>query len=282
MMKERIQKVLADMGLGSRREIERWIEQGRITINGKMASLGDKVCSRDRVTVDNQPVALRESKQQATRVIAYHKPEGEISTRSDPGNRPTVYQRLPKLEVGRWISIGRLDINTSGLILFTNNGELAHRLMHPSNQIERVYAVRVFGEVSEQTIESLLQGVELEDGKAHFEKIIHTGGDGSNQWYRVSIKEGRYREVRRLWESVGVTVSRLIRIAYGGVALERNLRKGQWRDLSEKQIAMLAKNVDLPLPALRNSDREVTGEQQQPRRRSFNRAPQRRLNRRRA
>ena len=247
-----------------------------------MASLGDKVCSRDRVTVDNQPVALRESKQQATRVIAYHKPEGEISTRSDPGNRPTVYQRLPKLEVGRWISIGRLDINTSGLILFTNNGELAHRLMHPSNQIERVYAVRVFGEVSEQTIESLLQGVELEDGKAHFEKIIHTGGDGSNQWYRVSIKEGRYREVRRLWESVGVTVSRLIRIAYGGVTLERNLRKGQWRDLSEKQIAMLAKNVDLPLPALRNSDREVTGEQQQPRRRSFNRAPQRRLNRRRA
>lgn len=237
-MSERLQKYLANQGLGSRREIERWIVEGRIKVNGVVATLGCQVSAKDNIVLDDKRLQC-DSEKQPTEVIIYHKPQGEITSRDDPEGRPTIFKHLPRLNSGRWIAVGRLDFNTSGLLLLTNNGELANRLMHPSSELEREYAVRVFGDVTPQTLERLLQGVRLEDGMARFHKIIDAGGEGRNHWYHVVLTEGRNREVRRLWESQGITVSRLIRVRYGSIALPRGLRQGDTLALTKQQIRQL-------------------------------------------
>ena len=235
------------MGFGSRREIEGWIEQGRVKINGQACGLGDKVRPGDRVEVNGKRIIVREEKPEQTRVIMYHKPEGEVCSRSDPEGRDTVFDHLPKAGRARWVSIGRLDINTSGLLLFTTNGELANRLMHPSNEIEREYAVRVNGTVTKDMLNQLKKGVTLDDGPAHFDDIQDGGGEGYNHWYYVVIREGRNREVRRLWEAVGVRVSRLIRVRYGNIILPKSLRKGRSKDIEPSEINKLGESVDLLL-----------------------------------
>jgi 23S rRNA pseudouridine2605 synthase len=247
MSGERVQKVLSRMGFGSRREIERWIEEGKIKINGKVCGLGDRVEPGDWVHVNGKRIIVREQKQEQTRVIMYHKPEGEVCTRSDPEGRPTVFEHLPKAGRARWISIGRLDINTSGLLLFTTNGELANRLMHPSNEIEREYAVRVNGTITREILRQLTTEVMLEDGPAHFDDIQDGGGEGYNHWYYVVIREGRNREVRRLWEAVGVRVSRLIRVRYGNVIMPKSLRKGRVKELDADTTRQLGATVGLEL-----------------------------------
>jgi len=239
-MTEKLQKVLANAGLGSRREIERWIAEGRITINGKPAKLGDRIDLSATITIDNRPVVLRPQQMAKQRVIIYHKPEGEVCTRSDPEGRPTIFDNLPTLRNQRWIAVGRLDITTSGLLLFTTDGELANQLMHPSSEIEREYAVRILGKVDNEMLKRLQKGVELEDGMAAFTAIKDAGGTGANHWYHVVLKEGRNREVRRLWESQGITVSRLIRVRFGSIQLPRLLRPGRWQDLDAQQLAELA------------------------------------------
>ena len=218
-MSEKLQKVLARMGIASRRKIETWIRAKRIRVNGNVAELGCRVTEKDTILVDGETVLYRPPSS-APRLIAYHKPVGEVSTRSDPQGRPTVFDRLPELENGRWINVGRLDINTSGLMLFTDDGELAHRLMHPSSGYAREYAVRIFGEVTQVILGRLVKGVLLEDGIARFEEVVDSGGKGLNHWYHVVVMEGRNRLVRRLWESQGVTVSRLMRVRFGPVVLE--------------------------------------------------------------
>ena len=258
MSEERVQKVLSRMGFGSRREIERWIEQGRIKINDKTCTLGDTVKPGDRVHVDSKRIIVREQKPESTRVIMYHKPEGEVCTRSDPEGRPTVFDHLPKSGRSRWVGIGRLDINTSGLMLFTTNGELANRLMHPSNRVEREYAVRVNGNVTKEDLRQLLTEVTLEDGPAHFDDIQDGGGEGYNHWYYVVIREGRKREVRRLWEAIGARVSRLIRVRYGTIIMPKSLRKGRVKDLDASEINQLGESVGLELevrkkPAVKKS-----------------------------
>lgn len=246
-MSEKLQKVLARAGLGSRREIERWIDEGRVQINGMTAKLGDRVELNVKIKIDGKPVYLQTTQPIRTRVLMYHKPVGEICSRSDPEGRPTVFDRLPRLQDQRWIAIGRLDINTAGLLLFTNNGELAHRLLHPSYEVEREYAVRVLGEVDRGMLNRLQQGVELEDGMASFTSIVDAGGEGANHWYHVVLNEGRNREVRRMWESQGVDVSRLMRIRFGTVTLPRSLRVGKCEDLEKDAIRALADLVDLNL-----------------------------------
>jgi 23S rRNA pseudouridine2605 synthase len=238
-MSEKIQKVLANAGLGSRRQIEEWLRQGRIAVNGEIAKLGDRITSDAKIKVDNREVKLIKSTAQKCRVLLYHKPEGQICTRHDPEGRPTVFDQLPMLRNGRWITIGRLDFNTSGVLLLTNNGELANRLMHPSSGIEREYAVRIQGEVTPAMLKLMKKGVSLEDGMAHFEHIIDAGGEGTNHWYHVMVKEGRNRLVRRLWESQGVTVSRLIRIRFGTITLPRMLPRGRWNELTFDEISKL-------------------------------------------
>lgn len=235
-MSEKIQKVLANAGLASRRQIEDWLRAGRVVVNGSLAKLGDRITLDDKVKVDGREIQLIKSASKKTRVILYHKPEGEICSRSDPEKRPSVFDRLPMLRNGRWISIGRLDFNTSGVLLFTNDGELANRLMHPSANIEREYAVRVQGTVTQDMLKKMKQGVQLEDGKAFFSEIKDAGGEGTNHWYHVIVKEGRNRLVRRLWESQNVKVSRLIRIRFGNLTLPRQLRKGRWMELEEVHI----------------------------------------------
>jgi len=238
-MEERLQKVLARAGLGSRRQIEDWIRDGRVEVNGKPAELGLKVTGRERIVVDGRKVHLQADRSTAPEVLLYHKPAGEICSRNDPEGRKTVFSGLPKPHGGRWISVGRLDINTSGLLLFTTDGELAHRLMHPSQEIEREYAVRLLGEITMPVLERLIQGVQLEDGFARFTAIEESGGSGANRWYHVIIKEGRNREVRRLWESQGLVVSRLSRVRYGPIILERKLRPGRHRPLLAKELKQL-------------------------------------------
>ena len=239
-MSEKIQKVLAHAGLGSRRQIENWLRDARISVNGKTAKLGDRVTTDVKICVDGHEVKLIKSIAKKSRVLLYHKPEGEICSRNDPEERPSVFDRLPLLRNGRWISIDRLDFNTSGVLLFTNDGELAHRLMHPSSEIEREYAVRIQGPVTAAMIKTLKKGVKLTDGQAHFEQITDAGGEGTNHWYHVLVKQGRNRLVRRLWESQGVTVSRLIRIRFGNILLPRNLARGKWTELPLTEITQFA------------------------------------------
>lgn len=244
MDSEKIQKVLARTGFASRREAERWIAAGRIKVDGQVAKLGDRIHAENRVSLDGKPLYLA-WEQLKQRVLAYHKPEGEICSRSDPEHKRTIFDNLPKLKVGRWISAGRLDINTTGLILLSNDGELINRLTHPSNEIEREYAVRVLGEVGDEQLENLRQGVMLDDGMARFEKITFSGGEGANRWYHVVLKEGRNREVRRMWESQGVQVSRLARIRFGNICLRRGQRAGKFDDLSEEELTELYASVGL-------------------------------------
>jgi len=243
---EKLQKVLARAGLGSRREMEAAIADGRVRVNSEVATLGDRIEMRDRVTFDGRPVTLRGAEEVPRRVIMYNKPEGELCTRKDPEGRRTVFDRLPRLKGERWIAIGRLDINTSGLLLFTTDGELANRLMHPSTQVEREYAVRVMGEVTKEQIVAMVEGVMLEDGPARFTDVQEFGGEGINTWFHVVIMEGRNREVRRLWESQGLTVSRLKRVRYGNIFLDKRAKAGEWVELSQDEIDDLAETAGLP------------------------------------
>jgi 23S rRNA pseudouridine2605 synthase len=242
----RVQKALAEAGLGSRRHIEEWMIAGRVRINGRRAQLGDRVVPTDKVTLDGKPVRLQRPTLTRRRVIAYHKPEGEVVTRRDPEGRTTVFQHLPGIRDGRWIAIGRLDINTAGLLLLTNDGDLANRLMHPSRAVEREYAVRIQGPVAQAALQRLTQGVTLEDGEARFEDIVASGGSGQNQWFHVVLCEGRNREVRRLWEAVGCTVSRLKRVRFGNVILGARPLPRQWRELTEEEQAGLLQLAGLP------------------------------------
>ncbi len=241
---ERVQKLLAQRGLGSRREIETWITSGMVTVNGKLAKLGDKASSEDVIKVNQREVKWIDTPE-VPRVLMYHKPENEVCSRSDPEGRPTVFDKLPEIKQGRWISVGRLDFNTSGLLLFTNDGELANRLMHPSYELEREYAVRVYGEVSPEILKNLTTGVKLEDGMARFSQIKDGGGEGKNHWYHVMLMEGRNREVRRLWESQEVVVSRLIRIRYGDVLLPSHLRQGKTEEMTLPQVNALRRLVKM-------------------------------------
>ncbi len=236
---EKLQKVLARAGLGSRREMEHAIEQGRVQVNHKQAQLGDRVGLADKISLDGHFVSITMPLQQRRRVLLYNKPEGEICSRSDPEGRRTVYERLPKLKSGRWISVGRLDFNTSGLLLFTNDGELANKLMHPSSVIDREYLVRIQGVVDEDMKQRLCEGILLEDGSARFTDIVEGAGEGRNRWYYCVVMEGRNREVRRLWESQGVKVSRLKRVRYGNVFIPSHVRVGQWVELNEGEVADL-------------------------------------------
>ena len=245
MTKERIQKALARQGLGSRRQIERMIEQGEIKLNDKIAQIGDQVQTGDIVLHGGRKIIIRETTRQPPKVIMYHKPEGEVCTRNDPEGRPTIFDQLPNLRHGRWIAVGRLDINTSGLILLTDDGELANRLMHPSSNIEREYAVRVLGSATLDTLTKITHGIELEDGPARFEEVVESGGKGANHWYHVVLMEGRNREVRRIWEAVGMKVSRLMRVRYGSAILTKSQRPGQTRELPPKKVIELAELVGL-------------------------------------
>lgn len=239
-MSERIQKVLAHAGLGSRRQIESWINDGRVIINGKTATIGERISYHDKVAIDGRDIKLIKSQQQKTRVLLYHKPDGEICTRKDPENRPTIFDHLPMIRNSRWISVGRLDFNTSGLLLITNDGELANQLTHPKFEIEREYAVRICGKVHPSFLKKLEQGIQLNDGIARFASITDAGGKGKNHWYHVVVKEGRNRLVRRMWESLGFTVSRLIRIRFGSIYLPAGLRRGKHIELSSEDIAALS------------------------------------------
>ncbi len=236
----KLHKVLAQAGMGSRLEMEQLILEGRISVNNEPAHIGQRVQYGDSVKVNGKPVRFRIEPPPA-RVIAYHKPVGEVVTNDDPQNRPTVFRRLPKLYQGKWQSVGRLDLNTEGLLLFTSSGELANQLMHPRFGLEREYAVRVLGALSKEEKQRLLDGVKLDDGMAAFGSIEDGGGEGSNCWYRVTISEGRNREVRRMLEAVGHAVSRLIRIRYGAMLLPRGLKRGGWMELDERDIEALVK-----------------------------------------
>jgi 23S rRNA pseudouridine2605 synthase len=241
----RLQKLLAAAGLGSRRSIEQWIRDGRITVAGRVAQLGDRAGPADEVLLDGRRLDL-DSTRAPRELLLYHKPVGEMTTRSDPQGRPTVFERLPEPQKGRWITVGRLDVNTSGLLLFTTDGELAHRLMHPSSEIDREYLVRVRGRPSEFVVNQLLAGVALEDGPARFDSIVQDESDGSHTTFRVVLHEGRNREVRRIWSAIGFEVSRLLRVRYGPIELPRDLRPGGWRNANAEQAGRLAMAVHLP------------------------------------
>ena len=242
---ERLQKLLANAGEGSRRGLEKRIEAGEVRVNGQVATLGDTAGVGDEVSLAGATYRVV-NKPAFHRSIGYNKPLGQITTRSDPEGRPTVFDHLPRVKGGRWVAVGRLDINTTGLLLLTTDGELANAMMHPSNEVDREYACRVFGEVDAAMLERLKRGVELEDGTARFGDIVDSGGDGENHWYHVTLMEGRNREVRRLWASQGVTVSRLKRVRYGAVFLPHRLRMGEWSELSPEDHRILREDVGLP------------------------------------
>lgn len=258
-MGERIQKLLAQAGLGSRRQLEDIIRTGRVTVNGKTAALGDRAEEADEVRVDGRLIAIRPAELTRRRVILYYKPEGEVCTMSDPEGRPTVFEQLPQIKDGRWIMVGRLDLNSSGLLLFTNDGELANRLMHPSSEIEREYAVRTMGVVTSAMRETLTSGVMLDDGEARFERMSDLGGEGFNRWYSVVLREGRNREVRRMLETQGLKVSRLLRTRYGVVQLPRELRTGRWMEMSQSDLSVLEASVGVK-PRLQTIQRNQTVE----------------------
>ena len=244
---ERLQKLLAAAGLGSRREIEGWIAAGRVTVNGAPVQLGQRVESLDGVAVDGKVLRRTAQAGSLPRVIVYNKPEGEICSRKDPEGRPSVFEQFPRLRDGRWVLVGRLDLNTAGLLLATDHGELANRLMHPGFGIEREYLVRVNGDVDEGTLARLRRGVQLDDGMAAFDEVTERGGSGRNRWFSVVLREGRNREVRRLWEAEGCTVSRLKRVRFGPVSLGPRDVRGKWRDLDEAGVRQLFSLVDLQL-----------------------------------
>ncbi len=240
----RLQKHLSDLGVGSRRTVEQWITEGRIRVDGQLAELGQRVTDGSRISLNGRPVNRRRLQTRDTRVIAYNKTEGEICSRDDPGNRPTVFRYLPKLKGARWVAVGRLDINTRGLLLFTNNGDLANSLMHPSAALEREYLCRVFGNVDDAALSKLCDGVLLDGEQIGFKQVQRQRGEGRNTWYRVVVTEGRYREVRRLWESVGCQVSRLVRVRYGPVKLPRGLRPGESKELTPGDVNALVRSVE--------------------------------------
>lgn len=244
---ERLHKLLAQSGIGSRREMEELIAAGRVTVNGEIAQIGQSATPADRIKVNGRLVNLKFFSR-PPRVIIYHKPEGEIVSRDDPDHRPSVFNSLPRLSGSRWVAVGRLDFNTSGLLLFTTSGELANHLMHPRNNLVREYAVRVLGDLSLEAQQRLLQGVELDDGPAQFSTLLDAGGDGANHWYRVSLFEGRNREVRRMFEAVGVTVSRLMRVRYGPFILPPNLKRGQVLELDEREVQKLMGDFGMDVP----------------------------------
>ena len=260
-MTVRLQKLLAAAGIGSRRQVEEWIRAGRVTVAGRVAKLGDRAGAGDEVRLDGRPLRLDAGTCVSRQVLLYHKPLSEVTTRRDPQGRPTVFDRLPPPSHGRWIVVGRLDVNTSGLLLFTTDGELAHRLMHPSSRIEREYLVRLRGRPDSDTLRRLLRGIPLEDGPAAFDRIAEEpspSGEAAarNPSYRVVLREGRNREVRRLWKAAGYEVGRLLRIRYGPIELPRDLRPGQWRLLDERLIAGLiasAASASAALPASRSA-----------------------------
>jgi 23S rRNA pseudouridine2605 synthase len=252
---EKLHKALARAGIGSRREMERWIDAGRLEIDGEKATLGDRIFDGQKIKLDGKPVDLAVG--QPVRCLLYHKPVGEVCSRKDPEGRRTVFDSLPPLKNGRWIVIGRLDFNTSGLLLFTTDGELANALMHPSSMIDREYLVRVMGEVTDEQLAQLKKGVELDDGVARFTDIQEGGGDGINRWFYVVLMEGRNREVRRLWESQGLTVSRLKRVRFGNVFIPSKLKKGQWMELTDKDVAVVYDMANLaPKSAVLLTDKE--------------------------
>lgn len=261
---ERLQKVLANAGVASRREVERMISEGRIRINGQVAVLGDRVGPDTKIELDGRAISSKRLTGLQRRIIIYNKPEGELVTRSDPEGRATIFPRLPKLKQGRWIAIGRLDINTSGLLLLTTDGELANRLMHPSHAVEREYAVRVLGKVEEAQLKQLTSGIELEDGPARFEEIVESGGSGANRWFHVVIVEGRQREVRRLWEAIGMRVSRLKRVRFGSVILDSSVKAGRWRELTDKESGELLEQVGMKPEAVPSSARRKPPQKRRP------------------
>ncbi len=244
---QRIQKLLSNQGVGSRRQIDNLLSEGRIQVNGKTAKPGDQINGREKIAIDGKPVRIQRHLSKP-KLLMYHKPVGRVSTRSDPEGRPTVFNQLPKLQHGRWIGIGRLDINTSGLLLFTTDGGLANRLMHPSFELEREYAVRVRGEVTPEKIQQLTKGIELEDGMARFDQVIDGGGQGTNHWYHVILHEGRNREVRRLWEAVDTEVSRLVRVRYHQFNLPKWLKPGKSRFFEDEVVKKLFMSLDLEYP----------------------------------
>ncbi len=246
-MDEKLQKVLARAGFGSRREMEEWIKQGRIKINGKVADIGDRVSKVDALLVDGKKVNPNSAVSELQRVLLYNKPEDEICSRKDPEGRRSVFDKLPPITHGRWVAIGRLDINTSGLLLFTTDGELANRLMHPSSNIDREYAVRVMGDVTDEIIANMLKGVMIDEHLCKFSDIQYFAGEGANRWYHVVLMEGRNREVRKLWESQGIRVSRLKRVRYGPIFIPSRVKKGDFYELPKEEMALLYKAVNLPL-----------------------------------
>ena len=253
VLAERIQKYLSRRGLGSRREIENWIREGRIEVDGRDAVLGSTVSDGDLIAIDQQSHRVSRRPRTAPRIIVYHKPVGEICTRADSKGRPTVFDHLPRLRSARWIGVGRLDINTSGLLLFTTDGDLAHRLMHPSGGIEREYRCRIHGEVSRERVDRLRKGITLSGYSCRFERVRVRGGRGTNRWYDVVVREGRYREVRRMWSAIGCTVNRLIRIRYGGISLPRDLKPGYHRALYADELSGLLQDVSVETSSPRSA-----------------------------
>jgi len=259
---EKLHKALATAGLGSRREMEQLISDGRVNINGHLAKVGDRVKPGDLVKVNGRLVRLQ-WKKQMPRVLLYHKPEGEIVSRDDPSGRPTVFAGLPGIRGGRWVSVGRLDINTEGLLIFTTSGELANRLSHPRYEVEREYAVRILGTLTQEQTDSLLNGIELEDGFAKLESIIPAGGEGVNQWYHAVILEGRNREVRRIFDHLGLTVSRLIRVRYGPIAMPSRLKRGMREELTDVEVGRLMQWCGLEkAPVSKATARKSRGDEQ--------------------
>lgn len=248
----KLQKILAQSGLGSRRAMETWIGEGKVTVNGAVATVGTRVSSRDVIKVGARVVRWP-APQKLPRVLLYHKPEGEIVSREDLQGRASVFDRLPPLRDGKWLAIGRLDFNTSGLLIFTNSGDLANRMMHPRFEIEREYAVRIIGQLSGEQHKKLLRGIKLSDGVARCESVEDEGGEGSNHWYRIVLREGRNRVVRRLFEALGLTVSRLMRVRFGFVALPPRLKRGQLVEAPAQEVKQLLSWLESTAPAPRSA-----------------------------